>query len=103
MFTRRSCVIAFASVFGLSLLGYQGIGLFSEAKPAVAADVDAKDFLIDAARQEIALAKLALKLITELEQQGQLGPYRTRLKSGLVDWLKPHRKAEQQKLKLLWR
>jgi hypothetical protein len=72
MVNRRFCATALVLVAGLSVLEIRGFGIFGEARQSLAADaINAKDNGADIAKQEIALAKEALMLITQAEKQGQ--------------------------------
>jgi hypothetical protein len=75
MVKRRLCAIALVLVAGLSVLEIRGFGIFGQARQSLAADPNnAKDTRADIAKQEIALAKAALQITTQLERQARTDP-----------------------------
>ena len=72
MLSRQLCATALVFVAGLFVLEFRGIGKFDAAAQSLAADTkNAKDSSAEIARQEIALAKAALPIVTQLEKQGR--------------------------------
>jgi hypothetical protein len=69
MVNRRFGAIAFVLVVGVSILGIRGFG-FKETRQSVAADVNSKKTGAEIGKEEVALAKEALKVITRQEKEG---------------------------------
>jgi hypothetical protein len=72
MLNRRLWPTVLLPIAGLLSLEILGLGSFGSAEQSVAAaPSDANEGTVDIARQEIALAKEALEIFTQLEQQGR--------------------------------
>ncbi len=72
MVKQLTCATAVALALGLSIFGFQGVGLPGQPEQAAAADANANPTRPEMVKEQIEIAQAALKNLIQLKQQGQV-------------------------------